>query len=292
MGYIYKITNLTNNLAYIGQTVRPYKERWADHKRDRLKEPYCNWPLYRMLNKVGLENTKWEVIEEVPNDELNDREKYWIAYYDTKENGYNCTYGGKNGTKYNYEEVLNYWLNEANRSFTKTAKHYNTSKDYISDIIKSMGYERRSWKEINQTDHDSIKRKVNQIDLQTGKVLNTFNSIADAGRFMGDVKYGSTIVNICKGKKPTYLGYGWQYVEDIGKPINLNPQQKYIILPDYNLQFENLCECAKWFINNGLTRSKAVKQVASAIRYGLNHSKTYQHIRLDEKEKVIYTYYE
>ena len=42
MGYIYKITNLINNLAYIGQTVRPYKERWADHKRDRFKEPYCN----------------------------------------------------------------------------------------------------------------------------------------------------------------------------------------------------------------------------------------------------------
>ena len=292
MGYIYKITNLTNNLAYIGQTVRPYKERWADHKRDRLKEPYCNWPLYRMLNKVGLENTKWEIIEEVPNEQLNDREQYWIAYYDTKNNGYNCTYGGQNGTKYDYQEVLEYWLNEANKNFTKTAEYFNTDKSYISKIIKSMGYEDRTWKEINQSDHDSTKRKVNQIDLQTGKVLNTFNSIADAGRFMGDVKYGATIVNICKGKKPSYLGYGWQYVEDIGKPINLNPQQKYIILPDYNLQFENLCECAKWFINNDLTRSKAVKQVANAIRYGLNNSKTYQHIRLDEKEKIIYTYYE
>jgi hypothetical protein len=66
-----------------------------------------------MLNKVGLENTKWEIIEEIPNDQLNEREKYWIEYYNTKENGYNCTYGGQNGTKYNYEEVLDYWLNKA-----------------------------------------------------------------------------------------------------------------------------------------------------------------------------------
>ena len=72
----------------------------------------------------------------------------------------------------------------------------------------------------------------------------------------------------------------------------MNPQQKYIILPDYNLQFDTLNDCAKWFIENNLTRSKTTKQVAAAIRYGLNHSKTYQHIRLDEKEKIIYTYYE
>lgn len=292
MGYIYKITNLTNNLAYIGQTVRPYKERWAEHKRDRNKEPYCNWPLYRMLNKVGLENTKWEVIEEVPNELLNEREKYWIAFYNTKDNGYNCTYGGDNGTRYNYEEVLNYWLKEANRSFTKTAEHYNTSKDYISDIIKSMGYERRSWEEINQTDHDSLKRKVNQIDPETGKVLNSYDSITDAARAMGYARYAATISPCCKGKHATYLGYCWQYAEDIGKPINLNKQQKYIILPEYDLIFDTLNDCAEWLIKNHKTRSNEVKQVSKSIRYALNHSGYYQHIKVEEKEKIIYTYYE
>lgn len=292
MGYIYKITNLTNNLAYIGQTVRPYKERWAEHKRDRNKEPYCNWPLYRMLNKVGLENTKWEVIEEVPNELLNEREKYWIAFYNTKENGYNCTYGGDNGTRYNYEEVLNYWLNEANRSFTKTAEHYNTSKDYISDIIKSMGYDRRSWEEINQNDHETIKRKINKIDPKTGKVLQTYNSITEAAIDMGDKNYAKTISPCCQGKHPTYLGFCWQYVEDIGKPICLNKQQKIIILPDYNLEFDTLNDCANWFIQQGFTRSQSTTKVAASIRYGLNHSKTYQHIKVDEKEKKIYTYYE
>lgn len=292
MGYIYKITNLTNNLAYIGQTVRPYKERWADHKRDRLKEPYCNWPLYRMLNKVGLENTKWEVIEEVPNKQLNDREQYWIAYYDTKNNGYNCTYGGQNGTKYNYQEVLEYWLNEANKNFTKTAEYFNTDKSYISKIIKSMGYEGRTWKEINQSDHNSIKRKVNKIDSTTGKVLKTYNSITDAAIDMGDKKYAKTISPCCQGKHPTYLGYCWQYIEDIGKPIYLNKQQKYIVLPDYNIIFDTLNDCAEWFIKNNKTRSNKIEQVSKSIRYALNHSGYYQHIKVEEKEKIIYTYYE
>lgn len=292
MGYIYKITNLLNGQCYIGQTVRSYKDRWAEHKRDRVKEPYCNWPLYRMLNKVGLENVSWEIVEEVPNEQLNDREQYWIAFYDSKNNGYNCTFGGKNGTKYNYEEVLNYWLNEGERNFTKTAQYFNTDKGYISDIIKSMGYERRSWEEVNNTNHESIKRAVNQIDPKTGKVLHTYKSISDAAKAMGSAKYASTISPCCRGKHPTYLGYSWQYVEDIGKPINLNPQQKYIILPEYNLIFNTLNDCAKWFIDNHKTRSTKIEQVSKSIRYALNHSGYYQHVKVAEKEKLIYTYYE
>ena len=72
MGYIYKITNEINGRSYIGQTSRSYKDRWAEHKRDRFKEPYCNWPLYKMINKVGIENTNWEVIEEFAKKVLED----------------------------------------------------------------------------------------------------------------------------------------------------------------------------------------------------------------------------
>ena len=86
MGYIYKITNKENGRGYIGQTSRSYKDRWAEHKRDRFKEPYCNWPLYKMINKVGVENVNWEIIEEVPNNLLNEREQYWIEFYNTKDN--------------------------------------------------------------------------------------------------------------------------------------------------------------------------------------------------------------
>lgn len=37
---------------------------------------------------------------------------------------------------------------------------------------------------------------------------------------------------------------------------------------------------------------KELKEVAKSIRYSLNHSKIYQKIKVDEKEKVVYTYYE
>ena len=45
-------------------------------------------------------------------------------------------------------------------------------------------------------------------------------------------------------------------------------------------------------IRRATGEADAIKQVAAAIRYGLNHSKSYQGIKLEEKEKVIYSYYE
>lgn len=292
MGYIYKITNTENQQVYIGQTRRSYTERWAEHLRDREKEPYCNWPLYRMLNKVSPEKIKWEIIEEVDNQLLNEREQYWIEQYDSYNNGYNATLGGDAGYKYDYQEILAYWLTEGNKNFTKTAEYFGSSKTYISQIIHSLGYETRDWSEINSHDHDSIKRKVNQIDLSTGKVIQTFNSITEAAIAMGDADLRKSIPNICNGLRPSLCGYGWQYVEDIGKPIYLNKQQKWIILPEKNLQFEDQSCCADWFIQNKICRSTDRYKVSSSIRYALNHSGIYFGIKLMEKEKVIYTYYE
>lgn len=290
MGYIYKITNLNNNRCYIGQTNRTCQERWAEHIRDKEKEPYRNWPLYRMLNCTSPEKISWEVIEETNN--LNEREQYWISYYNSFESGYNCTIGGTNGTKYNYQEILNYWLEEGERNFTKTAKYFNSNKKYISNIISNLGYERRDWSEINSKDHEGIKRKVNQIDLNTGRVINTYNSLTLAGEALGDKNYSKTISNICNRIRPSYLGYGWQYVEDIGKPIYLNKQIKSIYLPEYNLYFNDKCSCADWFIIQNICRSKNRKTVGAAICYAIQHTGEYFGVKIQEKEKVIYTYYE
>ena len=64
------------------------------------------------------------------------------------------------------------------------------------------------------------------------------------------------------------------------------------MIPEYGLEFNTLNECAEWFIKNQLCRSSSIEQVAKSIRYSLNHSKIYQKIKIDEREKVVYTYYE
>lgn len=88
---IYKITNMYNGKIYIGQSI-DIKARWRNHRNST-----SDYALYRAFRKYGIDNFKFEVIEECNVDQLNERECYWINYYDSYFNGYNETLGGNNG---------------------------------------------------------------------------------------------------------------------------------------------------------------------------------------------------
>ena len=104
-GYIYKITNLINQKAYIGKTTNTIKERWGEHISESKSERAKNRPIYRAINKYGIENFSIELVEEVDIKELSDKEIYWIGYYDTYNNGYNATLGGDGRILYDYDSI-------------------------------------------------------------------------------------------------------------------------------------------------------------------------------------------
>ena len=96
-GIIYKFTNNINGHSYIGQTINP-KSRYQDHV-GRVKK---NTGLDTAIAKYGAENFSYEVLYETPElpcsqvkDLLNEKEIYYINKYDTYNNGYNQTLGGK-----------------------------------------------------------------------------------------------------------------------------------------------------------------------------------------------------
>jgi hypothetical protein len=65
---IYKITNLENQKVYIGQSVN-IKERLRTHiKRGLGAETPTRNKLYTVMNKVGVENFSYEIIEECPRE--------------------------------------------------------------------------------------------------------------------------------------------------------------------------------------------------------------------------------
>lgn len=95
IGFIYKITNNLNKKCYIGQTHFTVEKRWKEHQQDSHKEFLQKRPLYNAIKKYGIENFSIETIEEVANNLLNEREEYWIKYYNSYGNtGYNATLGG------------------------------------------------------------------------------------------------------------------------------------------------------------------------------------------------------
>ena len=63
IGYIYKITNRLNQKAYIGKTIYTVEERWQEHIRDSKRDRCKDRPLYRAMNKYGIENFSIEQID-------------------------------------------------------------------------------------------------------------------------------------------------------------------------------------------------------------------------------------
>lgn len=90
---IYKITNLENGKAYIGQSV-DMRERMRQHVKTSLSSAPSTNKLYQQMKKYGPENFTFEVLEIVERAKLNERETYWIDFYKTKEFGMNGTKGG------------------------------------------------------------------------------------------------------------------------------------------------------------------------------------------------------
>lgn len=90
---IYKITNQTNGLCYIGQSV-DIATRWKNHAKAGLgiDTPAGN-KLYKAMQDIGIWNFSWELLEQCPREELNIKEKYYIELYKSYEFGYNSNTG-------------------------------------------------------------------------------------------------------------------------------------------------------------------------------------------------------
>lgn len=85
---IYKITNLKNNMCYIGQAVN-ISDRWKQHIRRGIgaDTPTRN-KLYPAMLSFGVENFSFEIIEECERGKLNEKEQYWQEFYHAKDYGY------------------------------------------------------------------------------------------------------------------------------------------------------------------------------------------------------------
>ena len=135
MGYIYKINNLINNKAYIGQTTTTLNARINKHfSKARTQDNLTG--IDAAIKKYGQENFSVEMICECPNEDLDIQERYYIAKYNTFENGYNLTIGGQFSTtslNLSIDEVIKKY--KELKTIKDTAAYFNCSIKTISDIL-------------------------------------------------------------------------------------------------------------------------------------------------------------
>lgn len=154
IGHIYKVTNLINNKVYIGQTIQTVQNRWYRHcGKSGISQAELNTHFKRAILKYGKDNFKIETIEDCDSSLLNEREKYYISYFDSYNNGYNSTLGGRDGFKpYKTNDETNHQiaqLYEEGFSLREIGREYNLDKTTVKGVLNRLNItlrKRRTYK--------------------------------------------------------------------------------------------------------------------------------------------------
>lgn len=222
MAFIYCITNLINGKKYVGKTTYSITKRFQEHCRDSKKQRCEKRPLYAAMNKYGIENFIVEQLIECDELELNSYECMFIDTLNTYKNGYNATKGGDGTILFDYKEILA--LYESGLSIIQVASKIQCCVDTISKVLHLYNVEiRNNQKECYNEDYDGVLNKplkVARLDINTGEILQEYDSIAIASHWLVDnnfaKKYSGGIRQkislCCKGELKTAYKFKWKLI--------------------------------------------------------------------------------
>lgn len=251
---IYAIKNKVNGYMYIGQS-KNINNRWINHRSNLNNNRHHNQKLQNAWNEYGEDNFEFIVIEKCEQDVVDDREIFWIAYYNTSDryHGYNLSTGGEassRGVCFSDEQkekmsqlrnpdaivqldlngkLIRVWrsashasrsLNTSVNSIIKCAKHDGIyqSNDYIwlyKDEYDKCGIDIIEYKLFHSMSFDL---KIKQIDLY-GNVIRIWDSFTEIKNENKDMLI-SMVGECCNHKRLTYNGYIWIYDIDCFKINN------------------------------------------------------------------------
>jgi group I intron endonuclease len=209
-GTIYLIENKVNGNKYVGQTVMPLNKRWLAHIQE--SKTFSERPLYRAINKYGLDNFNIKVLEETTEDKLSDREIYWIEHFNSYNRGYNATTGGESNK--NIREDIRDKISESMSNVSR-------SDEWVSNVSISLKNklergERWGMFLTKNPGGEHCKRKVQGTNITTGEIIE-FDSTREASlKIKGSVRYTG---NICRAIKDNGTAYGYKWKKLDNRPI-------------------------------------------------------------------------
>lgn len=248
-GVVYRYVS-PDGKSYVGQTTNEKQRRIAfaivANNPDCQSSSYRGGPLRDALKKFGRKAFTYEVLfrgqyqsKEEAQADLWEKEKFFISYFDSFNNGYNQTIGG-NGTKGHIPtkeqvETQRQWLIEYYKTHPnpfKGKRHTEENKKRFSEYAKKRTGEKstfygkkhseRAKKLMSESaklrtgnknhffgkvHNDKTKQLISEanglpvlmIDPQTNEVVKEFCSARKAGEYFGNPKINSEIIKCCKG---------------------------------------------------------------------------------------------
>lgn len=142
--FIYRYYD-SNGKSYIGHT----KQSLCSRAGGKSGSNYTSTPskFEAAINKLGFDAFEVEILEEVPADKADDKEKYYIKKFNSMRNGYNSTYGGriryeKRLKVYCVVELQEYNLEQLDNLFHNicvlTCRQKDDENSSIDNILKSL----------------------------------------------------------------------------------------------------------------------------------------------------------
>ena len=136
---VYKITNTITGDCYIGSS-KDVKRRWREHKWPSKWNECPNNPMYLDMKKYGVENFVFEILEEVEEDSLKEKEQQFIETLKP-------TYNDRNANGWDTDKYKEY-NKEYHKEYKKSDKYKNYQKDYRK-TDKYKEYKKEYQKEYN-----------------------------------------------------------------------------------------------------------------------------------------------
>ncbi len=226
-GIIYRFTCTLNNKSYIGQTIHP-ERRYNNHKAAEGDSYFHN-----AIRSHGFDNFEYHIEETIEHDDknvlkhkLNEREIYWISFYDTYKNGYNNTPGGDGSAFWHHTGDKKRFASYAFKNKTHTNETKNIIR--IKAIERLRGHpERNGMYNKHHTEESKQKMSIARLGKKSGfkdkhhtDESKQKNRESHLGRYDGknNPMYGrrwmnNTIENkfVKADEIQTHLSNGWMY---------------------------------------------------------------------------------
>lgn len=209
MAYIYLISNDINNKLYVGKTVSTIDTRYNKHISEAFTQ-HSDYAIHRAMRKYGINHFKVTEVENCSLEEVSKREKYWIKYYDSYNNGYNETQGGEGNLKYDYEIIYSLFISGMTQK--EIAQKLGCEKHTITRALKNFDV---APEQRQKGKYGNSKKIVVKIDLSTNQILQEYYSATEAAKAEGCSV--ATISMVCHNKrKLVNKNYTYRYKTDRG----------------------------------------------------------------------------
>lgn len=171
----------------------------------------------------------FEIIEYCSIENLDDREQYWIDFYNTMDRdfGYNLKAGGQNGGSVMSDETKEKMSisvkNSYNNSNLRKTRSLNALEQWANPIIKEkilgknngMYGKHHSEESKRKMSEHSKERKSWRRNTTPILCVETNIKYDDATDVKNKLGYdSSSILKACRGEFKTSYGYHWKFIND------------------------------------------------------------------------------